>query len=74
VSNTSDFAGADHINTYNNLIEAGVNAKLMRYPEGPVFDGEYFFGAHDSWNYVYNNLVADEDGETIFEWLAKLKR
>jgi hypothetical protein len=52
-------------------LEAGVDAKMARYPEGPVFDGKHYFGAHDAWNYIYNNIVEDEDGETIFEWLAK---
>lgn len=74
VGNTSDGASSGHVSGYNNLINAGGIAKLARYPEGPVFDGEYFYGAHDSWNYVYNNLVTDEDGETIFEWLSKLSR
>lgn len=47
---------------------------MARYPAGPVFDGEHYFGAHDSWNYVYNNLVVDEQGETIFEWIARQHR
>ena len=44
---------------------------MKMYPEGPVFDGKHYYGAHDAWNYIYNNLVEDENGETIFEWLAK---
>jgi poly(3-hydroxybutyrate) depolymerase len=74
VGNTSDFAAGSQVAAYNNLLAAGVDAKLMRYPAGPVFDGKYYFGAHDSWNYIYNNLVVDADGETIFEWLANQSR
>jgi hypothetical protein len=51
-----------------------VAAKLKLYPEGPVFDGTHYYGAHDSWNYIYNNLVADDAGESIFAWLAKQSR
>lgn len=67
----SDFAAYAHPTSLANLLAAGVDAKMMRYPEGPVFDGKHYFGAHDAWNYIYNNIVEDEDGETIFEWLAK---
>ncbi|HHY83718.1 MAG TPA: hypothetical protein GX505_13725 [Clostridiales bacterium] len=74
VGNASDFAAFGQVSSFNNLINAGAIAKLARYPEGPVFDGDYYYGAHDSWNYVYNNLVTDENGETIFEWLSKLSR
>lgn len=74
VGNTSDFAANSQPAAYNNLLNAGVDAMMKRYPAGPVFDGKFYFGAHDSWNYIYNNLVADENGETIFEWLAKQSR
>ena len=74
VGNTSDGAANGQTNAYNNLLAEGVAAKLMRYPAGPVFDGTYFYGAHDSWNYIYNNMVADDSGETIFEWLANQSR
>ena len=74
VGNTSDFAAGSHPTSLENLINAGVDAKMKRYPEGPVFDGSHYFGAHDSWNYIYNNMVEDENGETIFEWLAKQSR
>ncbi len=74
VGNTSDFAAFGQPAAYNNLLAAGVAAKMERYPAGPVFDGTYYFGAHDSWNYIYNNLVEDDDGETIFEWLANQSR
>jgi dienelactone hydrolase len=67
----SDFAAGSHPEALANLLEAGVDAKMKRYPEGPVFDGKHYYGAHDAWNYIYNNLVEDEGGETIFEWLAK---
>ena len=71
VGSTSDFAANSHPASLANLLAAGVDAKMMRYPAGPVFDGKNYFGAHDAWNYIYNNLIEDEDGETIFEWLAK---
>jgi len=71
VGSSSDWAAFGLPGAYNTLIAAGVDAKLKMYPEGPVFDGEYYYGAHDAWNYIYNNLVEDENGETIFEWLAK---
>lgn len=74
VGNTSDFASFGQPTAYNNLIAAGVAAMIERYPAGPVFDGTYYYGAHDSWNYIYNNLVADDEGETIFEWLANQSR
>ncbi|MBU9721687.1 MULTISPECIES: hypothetical protein [Bacillaceae] len=74
VGNTSDGAANNLPASYENLVAAGVDAKLKMYPEGPVFDGEHYFGAHDSWNYIYNNLVEDENGETIFEWLANHSR
>lgn len=67
----SDWAASGLTGAYNNLKAAGVDAKLKMYPEGPVFDGKHYYGAHDAWNYIYNNLVEDENGETIFEWLAK---
>lgn len=74
VGSTSDFAAYGQPTSYNNLLAAGVAAKMMRYPAGPVFDGKHYFGAHDAWNYIYNNLVADEGGETIFAWLAQQSR
>ncbi len=74
VGNTSDGAANGHVTALANLLAAGVDAKMMRYPAGPVFDGTYYYGAHDSWNYVYNNLVEDEEGVTIFEWLASQSR
>ncbi|MBB1509319.1 PHB depolymerase family esterase [Tessaracoccus sp. MC1756] len=74
VGNTSDWAAASQPATLANLLAAGVDAQMARYPAGPVYDGEHYFGAHDSWNYVYNNLVVDEEGETIFEWIAKQSR
>ena len=74
VGSTSDFAAFGFPTAYNNLLAAGVDAKLKLYPAGPVFDGTYYYGAHDAWNYIYNNLVTDEDGETIYEWLAKQSR
>lgn len=74
VGNTSDFVGRTFPTTFNTLLEAGVDAKMKLYPAGPVFDGKHYFGAHDSWNYIYNNLVEDEEGETIFEWIAKQSR
>lgn len=74
VGSTSDWAAFGQPAALNNLLAAGVDAKMMRYPAGPVFDGKHYFGAHDAWNYIYNNLVEDEAGETIFEWLAKQSR
>ena len=74
VGNASDFAASGLPASLANLQAAGVDARLKLYPEGPVFDGEYYYGAHDSWNYIYNNLVEDENGETIFEWIAKQSR
>lgn len=74
VGNASDFAAFSQPTAHNNLLAAGGVSKLMRYPEGPVFDGTFYYGAHDSWNYIYNNLVVDENGETIFEWLANQSR
>jgi poly(3-hydroxybutyrate) depolymerase len=74
VGNTSDFAASGLPASLANLRAAGVDAKMKLYPAGPVFDGEFYYGAHDSWNYIYNNLVEDENGETIFEWLAKQSR
>lgn len=71
VGSKSDWAASGLPGAYQNLVSAGVDAKLKIYPEGPVFDGEYYYGAHDAWNYIYNNLVEDENGETIFKWLAK---
>ncbi len=72
--NKIDFAAANLPTTLTNLLAAGVNAKMKLYPAGPVFDGNHYFGAHDAWNYIYNNIVEDEDGETIFEWLASQSR
>lgn len=74
VGNASDFAAFSQPTAYNNLIAAGVAAMMERYPAGPVFDGTYYYGAHDSWNYIYNNMVADDAGETIFAWIAKQSR
>lgn len=74
VGNTSDGAANSQPGALANLLTAGVDAKMARYPAGPVFDGTYFYGAHDSWNYVYNNMVEDEEGVTIFEWLANASR
>ncbi|AQP44432.1 PHB depolymerase family esterase [Tessaracoccus flavus] len=74
VGNTSDGAANNQPAALENLLAAGADAKMMRYPAGPVFDGTYYYGAHDSWNYVYNNLVVDEEGVTIFEWLANQRR
>lgn len=71
VGSTSDFATYSFLSSLDKLLAVGVDAKMMMYPEGPVFDGKNYFGAHDAWNYIYNNIVEDEDGETIFEWLAK---
>ncbi|HHV02169.1 MAG TPA: hypothetical protein GXX68_08350, partial [Defluviitoga tunisiensis] len=71
VGSASDWAAQSLPAAFNNLSSAGVDVKLKMYPEGPVFDGEYYYGAHDAWNYIYNNLVEDENGETIFEWIAK---
>jgi hypothetical protein len=74
VGNASDRAATNLPASLQNLQAAGVAAKLKLYPEGPVFDGTNYFGAHDSWNYIYNNLVADDAGELIFAWLAKQRR
>ena len=74
VGNASDRAATNLPASLQNLQAAGVAAKLKLYPEGPVFDGTNYFGAHDSWNYIYNNLVADDAGESIFAWLAKQSR
>jgi predicted peptidase len=74
VGNASDRAATNLPASLQNLQAAGVAAKLKLYPEGPVFDGTNYFGAHDSWNYIYNNLVADDAGELIFAWLAKQSR
>lgn len=74
VGSASDGAAKNLPASYDRLIAAGVDAKIKIYPEGPVFDGEYYFGAHDAWNYVYNNLVADDKGQTIFEWLSEQTR
>jgi poly(3-hydroxybutyrate) depolymerase len=74
VSSTSDWAAFGQPTALANLLAAGVDAKMKRYPAGPVFDGTFYFGAHDAWNYIYNNLVVDEAGENIFEWLAKQSR
>jgi hypothetical protein len=50
VGNTSDFAAIGLPASLANLQAAGVDARMKLYPEGPVFDGEYYYGAHDSWN------------------------
>lgn len=71
VGSASDGAARGLPGTYDRLVAAGVDAKLKLYPEGPVFDGEYYYGAHDAWNYVYNNLVEDEEGQTIFQWMSQ---
>lgn len=71
VGSASDGAAGGLPGTYERLIAAGVDAKLELYPEGPVFDGTDYFGAHDAWNYVYNNLVEDDQGQTIFQWLSQ---
>ena len=73
VGSTSDWATFGFSSALSNLLAAGVDAKMKLYPAGPVFDGDHYYGAHDAWNYIYNNLVEDEGGETIFEWLAKQK-
>ncbi|QHQ63303.1 hypothetical protein Ana3638_23090 [Anaerocolumna sedimenticola] len=74
VGSTSDAAANNLPASLGNLLAAGVDAKMKLYPAGPVFDGTYYFGAHDAWNYIYNNIVEDEDGVTIFEWLANQSR
>lgn len=74
VGSASDGAAKNLPATYERLTEAGVDAKLSLYPEGPVYDGEYYFGAHDAWNYVYNNLVEDDEGQTIYEWLSQQEK
>ena len=71
VGSASDGAAGGLPGTYERLSAAGVDAKLELYPEGPVFDGTDYFGAHDAWNYVYNNLVEDDQGQTIFQWLSQ---
>lgn len=73
VGSTSDWAASGLNSALNALLAAGVDAKLKMYPAGPVYDGKHYYGAHDAWNYIYNNLVEDENGEKIFEWLAKQK-
>lgn len=73
VGSTSDWAASGLGSALNTLLAAGVDAKLKMYPAGPVYDGEHYYGAHDAWNYIYNNLVEDENGETIFEWLTRQK-
>lgn len=74
VGSTSDWATSGFSGSLANLLAAGVDAKLKLYPAGPVFDGKDYFGAHDAWNYIYNNIVKDENGETIYDWLAKQSR
>ncbi|HEX2945745.1 MAG TPA: PHB depolymerase family esterase [Clostridia bacterium] len=74
VGSTSDWAASSFPTALSNLLAAGVDAKMKLYPAGPVFDGKHYFGAHDAWNYIYNNIVVDEGGETIFQWLAKQSR
>ncbi len=74
VGSTSDWAASGFTTALNNLLAAGVDAKMKLFPAGPVFDGKHYYGAHDAWNYIYNNIVVDEEGETIFEWIAKQSR
>lgn len=74
LGNAGDFAAFSQPAAYNNLVAAGADAKIYRYPSGPTFDGKYYYGAHDTWIYFYNNQVVDENGETMFEWLASKSR
>lgn len=74
VGSTSDWATFGFSSSLTNLLAAGVDAKMKLYPAGPVFDGKDYFGAHDAWNYIYNNMVTDENGETIYAWIAKQNR
>jgi len=69
----SDWAAMSFPSTYNSMVAAGIDVKMKYYPEGPVFDGEFYYGAHDAWNYIYNNLVEDENGEKIFDWIKNRK-
>ena len=69
----SDWATFGFNSTYNSMKAAGIDVKMKYYPPGPVFDGEFYYGAHDAWNYIYNNLVEDEDGEKIFDWIKNRK-
>lgn len=71
VGSTSDWATYSFLSSLDTLLAAGVDAQMKLYPAGPVFDGKHYYGAHDAWNYIYNNIVEDENGETIFEWIAK---
>jgi len=60
--------------TYNNLRNAGANIVQSLYSERYTFDGAHYYGAHDSWNYFYNNLAnIVVDGETlyIYDWIAQ---
>jgi predicted peptidase len=60
---------------YVNLVAAGVDARINWYPPGPTFDGEHYYGAHDTWIYFYRNMVRDDvSGETMFDWLARQSR
>jgi predicted peptidase len=74
VGSTSDGAANNLPASLNNLKAAGVDARMKMFPAGPVFDGNYYYGAHDAWNYIYNNIVKDDNGEAIFQWLAKQSR
>ena len=74
VGSTSDWATYGFTSMFNNLLAAGVDVNMERYPAGPVFDGQFYYGAHDAWNYIYNNLVTDDAGETIYEWIARQSR
>ncbi|MDP4088926.1 MAG: hypothetical protein Q8930_06600 [Bacillota bacterium] len=74
VGSTSDWAAGSLPASLNNLLTAGVDARMELFPAGPVFDGNYYYGAHDAWNYIYNNIVKDDNGETIFQWLARQSR
>ena len=73
VGSSSDWATMGFSTALSNMLAAGIDAKMALYPAGPVFDGDHYYGAHDAWNYIYNNLVEDENGQTIFEWLANRK-
>jgi predicted peptidase len=74
VGSTSDGAARSLPASLENLKAAGVDARMNMFPAGPVFDGNYYYGAHDAWNYIYNNIVKDDNGEAIFQWLAKQSR
>lgn len=71
VGSTSDMAASGLPASYERLLTAGADASLEMFPKGPVNDGTYYYGAHDAWNYVYNNMVKDGNGQSIFQWLSK---